>query len=95
MKRMEKELLGAGDTFFHCLRNQFLERRADFLMVGTSLCSDSVVDKLCDEAKYVGAIEDLSSELFGIWPALKTTFYRIICENCTLIENFRPRRRVS
>ena len=29
---------------------------------------------------------DISAELFGIWPALKTAFF---CENSTLIEKFR------
>ena len=75
-------------------RDEFLERRSDFYMVGASfLCSDDVVDKLCDEAKYIGAIEDIPAELFGIWPDLKDMFFQIICENCTL--TFRPRRWVS
>ena len=72
-------------------RDDLLEQRSDFYMVGASfLCSDSVLDKLCDEAKYIQDIEDIPAELFGIWSELKATFYQIICENCTLIHSVRP-----
>ena len=72
-------------------RDDLLERISDFYMVGASfLCSDSVIDKLCDDAKYIEEIEDMPAELFGIWSELKPTFYQIICENCTLIHSVRP-----
>ena len=72
-------------------RDDLLEQRSDFYMVGASfLCSDSVLDKLCDEAKYIQDIEDIPAELFGIWSELKATFYQIICKNCTLIHSVRP-----
>ena len=67
-------------------RQNFIDQRDDFYMVGVSfVCSDSVIDKLCAEAKYINVIDDIPAELFGIWPDLKVTFFQIICDNCSLV----------
>ena len=40
-------------------RQDFIDQRDDFYMVGVSfVCSDSVIDKLCAEAKYIKVIDD-------------------------------------
>ena len=63
------------------LRAKLIQARQDFdqkddfyNMVGVSfVCSDSVIDKLCAEAK---VIDDIPAERFGIWPDFKITFFK-------------------
>ena len=79
-------------------RKDFLDQRDDFYMVGMGfVCSDSAIDKLCAEAKYIKVIDDIPAELFGIWPDLKISFFQIICDNCSLVtctNNSRKKRRL-
>ena len=69
-----------------------------FNMIGVSfVCSDSAIDKLCSEAKYIKVIDDIPVQLFGIWPDLKITMFQIICDNCSLVsctKNSRKKRRL-
>ena len=77
-------------------RDNFLAQRSDFCMVGVGfVCADSVIDKLCDEAKYIETIEDIPAELFGIRSELKLSFFFVICDTCSLIHHCTQRRRLK
>ena len=55
-------------------RDTFLAQRSDFCIVGF-ICADSVIDKLCDEAKYIETFDDIPAKLFGIRSELKLPFF--------------------
>ena len=75
-------------------REQVLNQKDSFCMCGVEfLCSDSVVDKLCDQAKYIEDINDFPTELFGVRREIKLTFFSIICNNCPLISHDSMFRR--
>ena len=38
-------------------------------------CSDSVIDKLCEQAKFIETVDDFPVELFGIRQEIKHTFF--------------------
>ena len=45
-------------------RKKFLDQRDDFYMIGVNfICSDSAIDKLCAEAKYIKVIGDIPADL--------------------------------
>ena len=57
-------------------RNSFLQQQDDFCAVGIQfICSDSVIDKLCEQAKFIKNIDDFPVELFGIRQEIKHTFF--------------------
>ena len=75
-------------------RNSFLQQQDDFCAVGIQfICSDSVIDKLCEQAKFIQNIDDFPVELFGIRQEIKHTFFSIICTTCSLISESRSQRR--
>ena len=75
-------------------RNSLLQQQDDFCVVGVNFfCSDSIIDKLCEQAKFIETVDDFSVELFGIRQEIKHTFFSIICNTCSLISDSRSQRR--
>ena len=67
-------------------REEFLSQRSDFRMVGVGfVCADGIIDKLCDEAKYIENVDDLSPDFNGVRADLKLLFFAVIRDTCSLI----------
>lgn len=75
-------------------RNSLFQQQDDFCAVGVQFfCSDSVIDKLCEQARFVENVDDFPDELFGIRKEIKHIFFSIICSTCSLINDSRSQRR--
>ena len=65
-------------------RNVVMSENPAFLMIGPSfICPDSVITKLCNEAKCINDIDDLKG--YGIRKELKECFLNIIVELSTVL----------
>ena len=57
-------------------RDSLLQQQDDFYAVGVQFfCSDSVIDKLCEKARFIENEDDFPVELFGIRQDIKHFFF--------------------
>ena len=58
--------------------DDFLEKHPSYKMLGRSfICPDTVIDKICSEAKFLNSIEDLNS-IIGLRPEIKSNLFHVV-----------------
>ena len=73
------------------VREEVYKERPSFSIVGIQfLCSDSTINNLCKEAKYIESIED--TVLLRVRSELREKFFNIIVDTSSCIHTSRRRR---
>ena len=94
-----KRRIAVKDVNDNCMANlraglvkaveEFLEEHPSFKMLGRSfICPDSVIEKICAEARFINSLEDLN--IVGIRPEIKSSLYHVVS---SVISNAPARKR--